>query len=70
MPTSRAKTLNIAITKVCPPALSYDNDFICKRLAPDFPEKDGKQTPFRGHPVFAAQPATACYCRSCLEQWH
>jgi hypothetical protein len=51
-------------------ALSHANDFICKRLAPDFPEKDGKQMPFRMHPVFVVQPATACCCRGCLEQWH
>jgi hypothetical protein len=50
--------------------LSHANDFITKRLAPAFPEKDGKQTPFRGHPVFVAQHATACYCRGCLEKWH
>ncbi|WP_262966961.1 DUF4186 domain-containing protein [Methylobacter psychrophilus] len=34
------------------------------------PKKDGKQTPFRGHPVFVAQHATACCCRDCLEKWH
>ena len=50
--------------------LSHANDFINKRLAPAFPEKDGKQTPFRGHPVFVAQHATACCCRGCLEKWH
>ena len=50
--------------------LSHANDFISKRLAPAFPEKDGKQTPFRGHPVFIAQHATACCCRGCLEKWH
>jgi hypothetical protein len=50
--------------------LNHANDFICKRLAPAFPEKDGKQTPFRGHPVFVAQHATACCCRGCLEKWH
>jgi hypothetical protein len=50
--------------------LSHANDFITKRVAPAFPEKDGKQTPFRGHPVFVAQHATACCCRGCLEKWH
>ena len=50
--------------------LSHADDFINKRLAPAFPVKDGKQTPFRGHPVFTAQHATACCCRSCLEKWH
>ena len=33
-------------------------------------EKDGKQTPTKGHPVFIAQHATACCCRGCLEKWH
>jgi len=50
--------------------LGHASDFIAKRLAPALPEKDGKQTPFRGHPVFVAQHATACCCRGCLEKWH
>jgi len=41
-----------------------------KRLAAENPENDGKQTPMKGHPVFIAQHATACCCRSCLEKWH
>ena len=45
-------------------------DFIGKRLAPAFPDNDGKQTPMRGHPVFTAQHATGCCCRGCLEKWH
>ena len=44
--------------------------FISERLAPAFPENDGKQTPMRGHPVFIAQHATATCCRGCLEKWH
>nr|NIT12966.1 DUF4186 family protein [Candidatus Dadabacteria bacterium] len=28
------------------------------------------QTPFRNHPVFVAQHATATCCRGCLEKWH
>lgn len=43
---------------------------IDQRLAPAQPLKDGKQTPYRGHPVFIAQHATATCCRSCLEKWH
>ena len=31
---------------------------------------DGKQTPMRGHPVFIAQHACACCCRSCLNKWY
>lgn len=45
-------------------------DFVAKRLAPAFPEKDGKQTPMRGHPVFVAQHACACCCRGCLNKWY
>ena len=41
-----------------------------ERLAPAFPENDGKQTPMRGHPVFKAQHATATCCRGCLKKWH
>jgi len=43
---------------------------LAKRLAPTAPHKDGKQTPYRGHPVFVAQHATATCCRSCLQRWH
>ena len=45
-------------------------DFVTRRLAPQNPENDGKQTPMRGHPVFISQHATACCCRGCLEKWH
>ena len=45
-------------------------DLIGKRLAPAAPLRNGKQTPYRGHPVFVAQHATATCCRSCLERWH
>jgi hypothetical protein len=40
------------------------------RVAPAEPANDGRQTPYRGHPVFVAQHATATCCRSCLERWH
>ena len=50
--------------------LTHTDDFISKRLASAFPTNDGKQTPFKGHPVFVAQHATACCCRGCLEKWH
>ena len=49
---------------------SHAADFVLKRLAPENPENDGRQTPMRGHPVFIAQHATACCCRGCLEKWH
>jgi hypothetical protein len=48
----------------------HARDLIVKRLAPAEPYKDGKQTPYRGHPVFVAQHATATCCRSCLQRWH
>lgn len=50
--------------------LHHAREFIAQRLAPAHPAKDGKQTPWRGHPVFVAQHATATCCRGCLEKWH
>jgi hypothetical protein len=49
---------------------AHAQDLIATRLAPAEPHKDGKQTPYRGHPVFVAQHATATCCRSCLERNH
>jgi hypothetical protein len=45
-------------------------DLITARIAPAFPETDGKQTPMKHHPAFIAQHATAACCRSCLLKWH
>ena len=53
-----------------PTVAAHARDFIGKRLAPAAPANDGKQTPWRGHPVFVAQHATATCCRSCLAKWH
>jgi len=50
--------------------MAHAREFIAKRLAPAQPANDGKQTPWRGHPVFVAQHATACCCRGCLAKWH
>lgn len=50
--------------------LEHACDFIDKRLGPAEPANDGKQTPYRGHPVFVAQHATATCCRGCLAKWH
>ena len=50
--------------------LAHARDFVAKRLAPADPPNDGKQTPFRGHPAFVAQHATATCCRGCLAKWH
>ena len=48
---------------------SHAYDFVNKRLRPKIIVNDGKQTPFKGHPVFIAQHATACCCRDCISKW-
>ncbi|RBM06136.1 DUF4186 domain-containing protein [Novacetimonas cocois] len=48
----------------------HATEFIATRLAPAHPHKDGRQTPWRGHPVFVAQHATGTCCRGCIEKWH
>ena len=50
--------------------LLHGQDFIAKRLAPAHPARDGRQTPWKGHPVFVAQHATGTCCRGCLHKWH
>lgn len=47
-------------------------DFVNDRLAAPWLNglKDGNQTPFKGHPVFVAQHATATYNRSSLSKWY
>lgn len=45
-------------------------EIVAERLAPAQPRNDGRQTPYRNHPVFVAQHATATCCRTCLETWH
>ena len=49
---------------------SHAEDFVRKKLAPAFPDKDGKQTPMSGHPVFKAMHGCACCCRGCLNKWY
>ena len=66
----QGKDLVYLHTKGLPTVIVHAEDFISKRLAPAVLKNDGKQTPFRGHPVFVAQHATACCCRGCLEKWH
>ena len=53
-----------------PTVLEHAEDFVSRRLAPAQPPNDGRQTPWRGHPVFVAQHATGTCCRSCLAKWH
>ena len=50
--------------------LAYTHALVSQRLVPAEPENDGRQTPFRGHPVFVAQHGTATCCRRCLQKWH
>lgn len=57
-------------TKGMPIIMRHAADFIQQRLAPAIPKNDGKQTPWKGHPVFIAQHATATCCRHCLQKWH
>jgi hypothetical protein len=45
-------------------------ELVGRRLSPAEPRNDGRQTPYRGHPVFVAQHATATCCRACLARWH
>jgi len=47
----------------------HAEDFVRLKLASAHPEKDGRQTPMRGHPVFKAQHATATCCRGCMSKW-
>jgi uncharacterized protein DUF4186 len=49
---------------------AHAREIVLQRLAPAEPRNDGKQTPYRGHPVFVAQHATATCCRSCLARNH
>lgn len=48
----------------------HAEDLLARRVGPALPHKDGRQTPYRGHPVFVAQHATGTCCRSCLERNH
>ena len=48
----------------------HAEELFARRVAPARPHRDGRQTPYRGHPVFVAQHATATCCRTCLERWH
>ena len=56
--------------KGLPVVLQHARGIVDRRLAPAHPLNDGRQTPFRGHPVFVAQHATATCCRGCLQNWH
>ena len=66
----RGRELVYLKAKGRPVILAHAADFIAKRLAPAQPRNDGKQTPYRGHPVFIAQHATGTCCRTCLQNLH
>ena len=53
-----------------PHVMKQARDLIAKRLAPVAPPNDGRQTPWRNHPVFVAQHATATCYRGCLAKTH
>lgn len=60
----------VVATQGWPGIRRHAMEILTKRLAPSQPHRDGKQTPWRGHPVFKAQHATGACCRSCLKKWH
>ncbi|MEY2581391.1 MAG: hypothetical protein QOE09_1240 [Ilumatobacteraceae bacterium] len=66
----RSRERSMAATHGVKTMRQHARDLIIKRVAPAEPTNDGKQTPYRGHPVFVAQHATATCCRTCLERWH
>lgn len=49
---------------------NHARDILSQRLFIKHPKNDGKQTPYKGHPVFVAQHGTATCCRTCLEKWY
>ena len=66
----RSQELQYLQDKGIDAVMQHARDFVTQRLAPAALPNDGRQTPWRGHPVFIAQHATACCCRGCLEKWH
>ncbi|NEG54256.1 DUF4186 domain-containing protein [Bifidobacterium platyrrhinorum] len=48
----------------------HAREMLRSRVGDATPNNDGRQTPWRGHPVFTAQHATATCCRGCIEKWH
>src|SRR5581483_3486957 len=66
----RGRELGILREKGIEAVMQHAAKIIRDRLAPADIPNDGKQTPWRNHPVFVAQHATATCCRGCLEKWH
>ncbi|HPP86453.1 MAG TPA: DUF4186 domain-containing protein [bacterium] len=67
-----AKDKNYISSKGMAAIKKHALDFFIKRLSSIYNSKlkDGKQTPFKGHPVFIAQHSLALCCRKCLKKWH
>ncbi|HEX8619176.1 MAG TPA: DUF4186 domain-containing protein [Thermoanaerobaculia bacterium] len=49
-----------------PHVMKQAAELIRKRVGPEVIANDGRQTPWRNHPVFVAQHATATCCRGCI----
>jgi hypothetical protein len=47
----------------------HANDLLKKRIVERL-DNDGRQTPWKGHPVFIAMHATGTCCRCCIEKWY
>jgi len=41
-----------------------------KKIAPEIPPFDGRQTAREGNSIFYAQHSVAACCRKCVEEWH
>lgn len=68
--TLSSKDLHYTVEKGPETINRHAHELLRKRIGDAYPLKDGKQTPWRGHPVFTAQHATATCCRGCIEKWH
>ncbi len=66
----RAPKREFVALRGMPVVRQHAADLIGKRLALAHPARDGKQTPWGGHPVFRAQHATGTCCRGCLQRTH
>ena len=66
----RGRELAYLQTWGLPHVMKQAAEIIEKRIAAAEPVNDGRQTPWRNHPVFVAQHATATCCRGCLAKTH
>lgn len=53
-----------------PHVMKQAEELLRKRVGGAVIPNDGRQTPWRNHPVFVAQHATATCCRGCIEKVH